>query len=112
MHTQISSFIEQYLYINLCGYRNAYNAQFAMLTLVETFKKALDKHGYAGAVITDLSKAFDTINHDLLLAKLHAYGFDRNALKLIYSYLNNRWYKTKINSSYSSWKELLKGVPQ
>ena len=112
MHTQISSFIEQYLYKNLCGYRNAYNAQFALLTLVETFKKALDKHGYAGVVITDLSKAFDTINHDLLLAKLHAYGFEKKALKLIYSYLNNRWHKTKINSSYSSWKELLKGVPQ
>ena len=112
MHTQMSSFIEPYLYKNLCGYRNSYNAQFALLTLVETFKKALDNHGYAGVLITDLSKAFDTINHELLLAKLHAYGFERKALKLVHSYLNNRWHKTKINTSYSSWKELLKGVPQ
>ena len=104
--------IDKYLYIYLCGYRNKYNAQFALLTLVETFKKVLDKHGYAGAVITDLSKAFDTINHDLLLAKLHAYGFEKTALKMIHSYLHNRWHKTKINSSYSSWRELLKGVPQ
>ena len=46
--------------------------------------------GYAGAIITDLSKAFDTINHELLIAKLHAYGFEKSALRLINSYLNNR----------------------
>ena len=68
--------------------------------LVETFKKSLDKHGYAGAIVTDLSKSFDTIHHDLLIAKLHAYGFERSALRLIYSYLHNRWHRTKINSSY------------
>ena len=60
----------------------------------------------------DLSKAFDTLNHDLLIAKLHAYGFDKSALKLVKSYLANRWQRTKINMSFSSWSELLKGVPQ
>ena len=60
----------------------------------------------------DLSKAFDTLNHDLLIAKLHDYGFNRNALILIKSYLTNRWQRTKINNSYSSWIELLRGVPQ
>ena len=60
----------------------------------------------------DLSKAFDTINHELLLAKLHAYGFDTNALLLIKSYLENRWHRTKINTSVSTWEELLNGVPQ
>jgi len=59
----------------------------------------------------DLSKAFDTINHDLLLAKLHAYGVI-HALKLMMSYLQNRHQRTKINDSYSSWEELLTGVPQ
>ena len=112
MHEQISMFIDEYLYDFLCGYRNSYNAQLALLMLVETFKKALDKHEYAGAIVTDLSKAFDTINHELLIAKLHAYGFEKCALKLIYSYLHNRWHKTRINSSYSSWRELLNGVTQ
>ena len=59
-----------------------------------------------------MSKAFDTINHDLLIAKLHAYGFDNSALKLIKSYLSNRWQRTKINTSFSSWSELIVGVPQ
>ena len=60
----------------------------------------------------DLSKAFDTINHDLLIAKLHGYGFDKSSLKLYFSYLNNRWHRTKINQNFSSWEELLQGVPQ
>ena len=60
----------------------------------------------------DPSKAFDTLNHDLLIAKLHAYGFSKKALFLIKSYLSNRWQRTKINNSYSSWTELLFGVPQ
>ena len=60
----------------------------------------------------DLSKAFDTINHDLLLAKLNAYGFDRHSLLLIHNYLRNRWQRTKINTNLSSWTELLSGVPQ
>ena len=60
----------------------------------------------------DLSKAFDTINHDLLIAKLHAYGFDKNSLNLMKSYLSNRWQRVKINTSFSSWSELIQGVPQ
>ena len=60
----------------------------------------------------DLSKAFDTLNHDLLLAKLNAYGFSTDSLALIRSYLKNRWQRTKINTAFSSWTELLLRVPQ
>ena len=60
----------------------------------------------------DLSKAFDTLNHDLLIAKLHAYGLSRTSLKLLKSYLSNRFQRTKINSSFSSWSKLALGVPQ
>ena len=55
----------------------------------------------------DLSKAFDTIDYDLLLAKLHADGFDKQALSVIKSYLKDRWQRTKINTAYSSWAQLL-----
>ena len=60
----------------------------------------------------DLSNAFDTLNRELIIAKIHAHGFDKDALRLITSYLSNRWQKTKINASYSSWSELISGVPQ
>ena len=96
----------------MCGYRKKYSTQYALMLLIEKWKRTLDNHGYAGAIITDLSKAFDTINHELLLAKLHAYGFETQALKMKRNYLTNRWYKTKINTSFSTWKKLLSGVPQ
>ena len=60
----------------------------------------------------DLSKAFDTINHELLIAKLHAYGFTKESLIIIFSYLFDRWQHVKIDSSFSSWSKLIQGVPQ
>ena len=54
-------------------------------------KNLLDRKGYAGAIKKHLSKAFDTLNHDLLIAKLYAYSFSEESLKLINSYLTNRW---------------------
>ena len=80
--------------------------------MIEKWGKTLDKNGSCGALLTDLSKAFDCLHHDLVIAKLHAYGFDFPSLKLIYNYLYNRQQRTKIENSYSSWHELIFGVPQ
>ena len=66
----------------------------------------------AGSILTDLSKAFDCLSHDLLIAKLEAYGFGKSALKFIYDYLKERKQRTKVNGAYSSWKYLNYGVPQ
>ena len=112
IQNQIKNYVNEILSPYLCGYRKGFSTQFALLSLIEKWRKALDNKGYAGAVLMDLSKAFDTINHELLIAKLHAYGFDKNALKLIFSYISDRWQRTKINLSFSSWSELLQGVPQ
>ena len=112
MQNQIISHIDKHLSPYLCGYRKGYSAQNALLSLIEKWKTSLDKGGYAGAIMMDLSKAFDTLNHELLIAKLSAYGFSTPALALIRDYLTNRWQRTKINSEFSSWSELISGVPQ
>ena len=66
----------------------------------------------AGAMLTDLSKAFDSLNHELLIAKLNAYNFDDSVLKLLLNYFDNRKQCVKINNEFSSWKEIKSGVPQ
>ena len=83
-----------------------------LTVMIESFKKALDNRLLAGAILTDLSKAFDCLKHDLLIAKLNAYGFDNSSLKYILSYLSKRKHRTKVNNSYSSWSEIKTGVPQ
>ena len=72
----------------------------------------VDSGGVFGALLTDLSKAFDCIPHDLIIAKLEAYGFQIESLRLIYDYLSNRKQRVKINESYSSWSDIEYGVPQ
>ena len=104
--------MEEFLSPFLCGYRKGYNAQYALLVMLEKWRISLDNGGYGGGVLMDLSKAFDTLDHKLLIAKLFAYRFDLNALHLIKSYLSDRWQRVKINSSYSSWFALLIGMPQ
>lgn len=80
--------------------------------MVERWKEIRDKGGMAGAVLMDLSKAFDTINHKLLIAKLRAYGFDIPSCELLLDYFSDRWQRTKINSSFSTWSLILCGMAQ
>ena len=80
--------------------------------IVETCKKTLDNKCFVGAVFMDLSKAFDCLNHELMLAKLNPYGFSKNAIQMVYSYLAGKRQQVKINGSFSSWKEMKLSVPQ
>ena len=72
----------------------------------------MDKKGFAGAIFIDLSKAFDCLNHELLIAKLSVYGISRPALKLIHSFLNERQQQVKVNGSLSTSKQTSLGVHQ
>ena len=74
--------------------------------------KALDNDLCTGILLTDLSKAFDCISQELLIAKLNAYGFTKNALRLINDYLSKRKQRTKVGESFSTWRELIYGIPQ
>ena len=95
-----------------CGFSKGYSTQQFLLASVEKWKSAVDKDKSFGALLPDLSKAFDYLPHEFLIAKLHSHGFSLNALRLIHSYLSNRRQRTKINESYSSWEEILFDVPQ
>ena len=78
--------------------------------MLEKWKTAVDNKKIFGALLTDLSKTFHRLSHDLLLAKLNAYGFILPVLRLMQSYLSNRKKRTKITSEFSSWEEILFGV--
>ena len=73
-------FKNKYLSQNLCGYRKSFSTQTALTMFPEKWKKILGDIGYTGAVQMDLAKAFHTINHELLVAKIYAYGFSKEAL--------------------------------
>ena len=82
------------------------------MSLIEKWEKVLDIKEYSGAILMDLSKAFDTINHDLLIAKLHVYSFSKESLKLIKSYLTSTWNRTELNTGFSKSLEILLAAPQ
>ena len=109
---QIEKYIEPLLSMYQCGFRKNFSAQNCILLLIEKWKKCLDDKGACGVLLTDLSKAFDCLRHDLLIAKLNAYGFNLASLKLIHHYLSYRFQRVRVNSNYSSWFEILFGVPQ
>ena len=91
----------------LCSYTKGFNAQHALLTLAENWRKRLANKGFCDAILMDLSKAFDTLDHSLLIAGLHAYGFQHDTLKLLHSYLSKQWHRAKVNTSFSSREELI-----
>ena len=80
-------------------------------SILEKLKSATDNKASFGALLTDLSKAFDCLSHDPLIAKLNAYGFNMSALRFVHSYLKNRMQGTKINPEYSSCEEIMFGLP-
>ena len=82
------------------------------MRLLQKWQKCLDKIGVIGTFLMDLSKAYDCINYDILLAKLNAYGFSYYSLVFLSSYLKNCKQMTKIGSVFSKWLEVALGIPQ
>ena len=104
MYNNISPFI------SAC--RKNYNTQHVVVRLLEEWRENLDKNYVVGGVLMDLSKAFDCIPNNLLLAKLAAYGVDENLLSYICSYLLNRKQCVRINNINSDFLNVVSGVPQ
>ena len=109
---QLNPFTKTFFSKFLCGFREGLSSQYAILNMLRNWQSYLRTSGKVGAVLMDLSKAFDVLPHDLLLAKLEAYGFGPWSLKLFWNYLNNRKHRVRIGSSISEYLEILLGVPQ
>ena len=90
LYEQLSDVMKDKLSPFLCGFRKQHSTQHTLIRIIEKWKKCMDDSGTIVAVLMDLSKAYDCIPHDLLIAKLHAYGVRIKTLKLLFSYLTNR----------------------
>ena len=112
MHSQISAYVDKILFKYQFGFRQGYSSQQCLLMLIEKWKKSLDKEVKCGALLTDLSKAFDCLLHNFLIAKFHAYGVEIELLRIIYSYLEGKKQRVKNDNEYSIWQEILFRVPQ
>ena len=109
---QLMPYFEKYFSPFISAYRKSYRTQQVLIRLLDEWREKLDKNFVVGAVLMDLSKAFDCIPHDLIIAKLAAYGIERKTLTLIYSYLMGRKQYVKINNTYSDYNEIISSVPQ
>ena len=83
-----------------CDFRKFFNAQHFLLVMIEKWRKTLDKGGKTRAVLTDLSKAFDCIDHNLLIVKLDAYESEKQSIDFLHPYLTKRKQRTKVDSVY------------
>ena len=112
MVEQVTEYFSDIFSPYLSGFRKQHSCQSVLLHYVEKCKQALDSNKVYGALLTDLSKAFDCLPHCLLIAKLKAYGVCEKSCMLIATYLQERFQRVKIGNSKSEWLQLAKGCPQ
>ena len=108
----MSECTESFLNHILCGFRKAHSTQHKLFKLLQSWQKELDNGRVVGTILMGLSKAYDCIPHELLIAKLKCYNIENGSLRLLLDYLTNRKQKTKIGSSFSSWCDINTAVPQ
>ena len=111
---RLSKFLEnnKCLFPKQFGFRNEHSTTHALIDITETIRKAIDNNEFACGVFLDLKRAFDTVNHTILLKKLEHYGVRGHALKWFSSYLINRKQFLRVNNTDSPVKEISYGVPQ
>ena len=104
---QLCHYINKFLSSLLCRFRKGYFTQHTLFRLLQAWQKELNQCGFVSTILMDLSKAYDCLPYDLLIAKLEAYGLDIASLSLIKNYIANHKQRTKVGSSYSGWFEFL-----
>ena len=119
---QLSSRTEKLIYLlashfedvnhNVFAYRDYHGCDTAILNLTEHFKKELDNHKVISLVSMDLSKAFDTLPHHLIVKKVEDYGGDSKVINLVKNYLSDRQQRVRLSAQHPSTKTIMKGVRQ
>ena len=94
------------------AYRKNYSSHYVLIRLLEEWKKCLDNNNVVGGVLIDLPKACDCVPHDILIAKLEAYGINENFLAYLHSYLSKRKQCVRINNVTVDFETIISGVPQ
>ena len=103
MYEQLYEYLNNYLNDLLFGFRKAHSTQHILSRLIRSLEKGLDNSGSVGTILMDLSKAYECLSLDLLIAKLEAYGLDKPSLNLANGYIRFRKKRKKIDSMYSDW---------
>ena len=104
--------MKNYIFPYVSAYRKGYNSQHVLIRLLEEWIQHLDNNKVVGDVFMDLSKAFDCVPHDWLIANLVAYSVDENQLMGIYSYLSNRKQCVRLNNVHNRFQNVITGVTQ
>ena len=114
MHTRLYNFLDNSgtFYENQYGFRNKHSTNHALIQITEEIREAIDNNKFACGVFIDLQKAFDTVNHNILLGKLQQYGIRGSTLKWFQTYLQNRTQFVIVNGTQSDKLILTHGVPQ
>ena len=101
-----------YIYPKQFGFRAGYSTTHSLIDIVENIRKTIETRKYGCGVFIDLKKAFDTVNHDILLRKLEHYGIRESASAWFKSYLSDRKQYVHLNGTDSEMKGITSGVPQ
>ena len=114
IYDQLNNFLEKHniLYQYQFGFRKGYSTEQAILEITDALKKALDQKMVTCGIFLDFSKAFDTVNHDILLSKLYHYGIRGTPFNWFKNYLHNRTQYVKIGNTQSSYETIVCGIPQ
>ncbi len=114
MYKRLITFLNKYniLYKYQFGFRENYSTTLALIEILDNILEEIENGKFVAGIYLDLSKAFDTVDHNILLHKLNHYGIRGNALNWFSSYLNNRKQMTHINKTSSKLQNIKYGVPQ
>ena len=112
MNDQLGQYFINIFHELLCAFRKKYSCQSTLVKMIEDWKESLDKKNVIGALLMNLSKAFDSLPHGLLIAKFKVFGRSLSVCDLLSRYSSNKHQRVKIKGSRSEWREVKKGLPQ